>query len=185
MSDYRRVFVPGGTFFFTVVTFERRPFLTSDLARRTLRRAWKIVQGRHPFTCEAICLLPEHLHCMWTLPENDTNYPTRWAAIKALFSKFYLQEGGGEGYRNTSRQKKGEAAIWQRRYLEHFIRDEQDFQRHFDYIHYNPAKHNLVKNVGEWKWSSFHKYKKKGYYPEGWGEDDSMTIVSIDAEFGE
>ena len=79
--------------------------------------------------------------------------------------------------------KEGEAAIWQRRYWEHCIRDEQDYIRHLDYIHYNPVKHNLVKNVSEWKWSSFHKYKAKGYYPEGWGENEE--VLSIEGEFGE
>ena len=157
MPDYRRVIVPGGTFFFTVVTYARQPILTSDLSRQTLRRAWKKVQEKHLFRCDAICLLPEHLHCLWTLPENDANYSVRWAAIKALFSKYYLQAGGREGNRSTSRQRKGEAAIWQRRYWEHCIRDEQDYIRHVDYIHYNPVKHHLVKNVSEWKWSSFHE----------------------------
>ena len=121
MPDYRRVFVQGGTFFFTIVTFNRQPFLISELSRQILRRVWKIVQQKHPFTCDAICLLPEHLHCLWTLPQDDMNYSIRWSAIKALFSKNYLQEGGKEENRNLSRQRKGEVAIWQRRFWEHCI----------------------------------------------------------------
>ncbi|OGC07848.1 hypothetical protein A2V82_13855 [candidate division KSB1 bacterium RBG_16_48_16] len=184
MPDYRRAIVPGGTFFFTVVTFDRNPILTSDLSRQTLRRAWKTIQRKHPFKCDTICLLPEHLHCMWTLPENDSNYSLCWAAIKALFSKYYLITGGADGSRSISRQRKGGAAIWRRRYWEHCIRDEQDYKRHVDYIHYNPVKHNLVKNVSEWKWSSFHRYKAKGYYPDGWGENDT-EVLTVAGEFGE
>ena len=184
MPDYRRAIVPGGTFFFTVVTFDRKPILTSAFSRQILRLAWKTVQEKHPFKCNAICLLPEHVHCIWTLPENDANYSIRWAAIKALFSKHYLLVGGIEGIRNTSRKRKGEAAIWQRRYWEHCIQDEKDFIRHFDYIHYNLVKHNLVRNVSEWKWSSFHKYKLKGYYKDGWGENDTEEF-SMTGDFGE
>jgi putative transposase len=184
MSDYRRVFVHGGTFFFTIVTYNRQPILTSDLSRHILRRVWKIVQHKHPFTCDAICLLPEHLHCLWTLPQNDMNYSIRWSAIKALFSKSYLQEGSKKEKRNLSRQRKGEAAVWQRRYWEHCIRDDRDFKKHFDYIHYNPVKHNFVTNVCEWKWSSFHTYKAKGYYPEGWGKNDIGPLFN-NGEFGE
>ena len=112
------------------------------------------------------------------------NYSIRWSAIKALFSKQYLQEGGKEEKRNSSRQRKGEAAVWQRRYWEHCIRDEQDFKKHFDYIHYNPVKHNYVTNACEWKWSSFHKYKAKGYYPDDWGINDIKLLDNND-EFGE
>ncbi len=184
MPEYRRVLIPGGTFFFTLVTFERIPILTSELSRQILKQVWKTVRDKHPFTCDAICLLPDHLHCIWTLPENDTNYAIRWAAIKALFSKKYLQAGGMEGIRSNSRKEKGEAAIWQRRYWEHCIVDDNDFSKHFDYIHYNPVKHNLVSSVSEWQWSSFHKYKLKGYYPEGWGEKD-FDFKIVDGDYGE
>jgi putative transposase len=180
MSDYRRVFIPGGTFFFTVVTFNRRPILTSDLSREILKHAWETIQEKHPFQCDAACLLPDHLHCLWTLPENDADYSLRWAAIKALFSKGYLH-AIGDG--SISRKRKGEVSIWQRRYWEHAIRDERDYARHFDYIHYNPVKHGLVKNVSEWKWSSFHKYKAKGFYSGDWG--GSGDAFYLDGEFGE
>ena len=126
------------------------------------------MKKNHPFSNNAICLLPNHLHFIWTLPEGDSNYPVRWASIKALFSKYYLQHGGKDGNRNDSRKHKGEAAIWQRRYWEHFIRDDEDFRKHFDYIHYNPVKHGLVKNVSQWKWSSFHAWQT--------GEDTPIAI---------
>ena len=111
MPDYRRAFIPGGAYFFTVVTFERRPILTTELSRPTLREACKYVQERYPFKMDAICLLPDHLHCIWTLPDGDTDYSMRWSAIKALFSKKYLAAGGREGERSASRTRKGEAAI--------------------------------------------------------------------------
>ena len=149
MSNYRRPFAPGGTVFFTVVTFDRKPILTTELSRDILRRVWKRVQNQHPFVVDAICLLPDHLHCMWTLPENDGDYGRRWSAIKGLFTKEYLKSGGQEGIRNDSRKKRGEAAVWQRRFWEHTIRDEMDYSNHFDYIHYNPVKHGLVRQVKE------------------------------------
>jgi len=131
-----------------------------------------------------MCLLPEHLHCLWTLPGSDSNYSLRWAAIKAFFSKQFLREGGHADICSSSRLSKGEVAIWQRRYWEHCIRDDADFERHFDYIHYNPVHHHLVENVHEWPWSSFHKYRVKGFYSEDWGAKDIGTLA-LNGEFGE
>ena len=170
MPEYRRSFVEGGTYFFTVVTYNRLPILNSVEARRALRAAWENVQERFPFSIDAVCLLPEHIHCIWTLPEGDANYSKRWGEIKRLFTKGYLDQIGPGGIRNESRMRRGEAAIWQRRFWEHTIRDEADLNRHRDYIHYNPVKHGLVRRVVEWPWSSFHRYVKMGYYERGWGE---------------
>ena len=170
MPEYRRAFLPGGSYFFTVVTFNRRPILTQSLARQILGNVWRSVQERYPFTVDAICLLPDHIHCIWTLPENDTNYSMRWSAIKGQFSMQYLVNGGKEGLRNASRQRTGEAAIWQRRFWEHLIRDEDDLRRHIDYLHYNPVKHGLARRVTDWQWSSFHRYVRSGYYEREWGE---------------
>ncbi len=89
--------------------------------------------------------LPEHLHCIWRLPEGDRDYSKRWRLIKGMFSKRYLKAGGKEGTRNQSRLRKREAAIWQRRYWEHQIRDDEDFETHFDHIHFNPVKHAHVR----------------------------------------
>jgi putative transposase len=141
MPTYRRACVEGASYFFTVVTFNRLPILTTDESRVILRGAWIDVQGRFPFKTVAVCLLPEHLHCIWSMPEEDAGYPVRWKEIKRLFTKSYLTTIGPGERRNKSRMEKGEAAIWQRRYWEHLIRDEVDFHRHMDYIHYNPVKH--------------------------------------------
>ncbi len=168
MPQYLRAKTPGGLYFFTVVTFDRRKFLTSKLARRILREVWKDVQSRHSFSVEAICLLPEPLHCIWHLPEGDRDYSKRWRLIKGMFSKRYLKAGGKEGTRNQSRLRKREAAIWQRRYWEHQIRDDEDFEKHFDTIHFNAVTHAHVRQPQDWKWTSYHRYRRLGYYPDGW-----------------
>jgi putative transposase len=134
MSTYRRAFVEGATYFFTAVTYNRLPILTTDESRAILHDAWLDVQGRFPFTTVAVCLLPEHLHCIWSLPEGETDYPVRWKEIKRLFTKGYVAKVGLGEERNESRLMKGEAAIWQRRYWEHVIRDEQDLRRHEDCV---------------------------------------------------
>jgi putative transposase len=169
LPDYRRVIIPGGTFFFTLITFERKPILTSELARGVLHSAFQNTKGRYLFQLPAICLLPDHLHCIMNLPTGDIDYSKRWSSIKGLFTINYIKAGGEDGSRNNSRIKKGEAAIWQRRYWEHTIRDEKDYERHFDYIHYNPIKHGLVSKPSDWLYSSFHKYLKLGYYDQDWG----------------
>lgn len=182
MSNYRRAIWPGGTFFLTLVTHNRRPILTSPLARPILRNAWMQTKQRMPFQTDAVCLLPDHLHCLITLPENDSNFSQRIQMIKGIFSIQYLKSGGNDGKRNQSRIKKGEAGIWQRRFWEHMIRDEDDMQRHFDYIHYNPIKHGLTEDVKAWPWSSFHKYVRLGFYPLNWC--GSVNIIN-DREYGE
>jgi len=168
MPEYIRSKTAGGLYFFMVVTFGRLQFLTSYLARRILRQARQDVQNNHEFAVEAICLSPEHLHCIWRLSEGDDDYPTRWNLIKGMFSRRYLKAGGEEGIRNPSRHRSREAAIWQRRYWEHQIRDDADFEKHF---HYNTVKHGHVARPQDWKWSSFHRYRRLGYYEAGWGCD--------------
>ncbi len=117
-----------------------------------------------PFKTIAICLLPDHLHCIWQLPEEDDNYSVRWKEIKRLFTKQYLIDIGPGQHRNESRQKRQEAAIWQRRFWKHAIQDDMDFERHLDYIHYSPIKHGYVEKASDWQWSSFHKFVKAGIY---------------------
>jgi putative transposase len=170
MPEYRRSRVEGGTYFFTVVTYNRLPILTTTEARKLLRSAWENVRERFPFTSDALCLLPDHIHCIWILPEGDANFSVRWKEIKRLFTRSYLSAVGPGETRNASRLSRGEAAIWQRRFWEHTIRDEKDLNHHRDYIHYNPVKHGLVQNVSAWPWSSFHRYVRTGYYERGWGE---------------
>ncbi|NQS99289.1 MAG: transposase [candidate division Zixibacteria bacterium] len=164
MPQYRRLYQSGGYYFFTLVTHERRKFLTDELARKCLRDAWLTVRSKRPFNLIALCLLPDHLHCIWKLPDNDCDFSQRWSSIKSLFSRNYLKLEGIEGNRTKSRMSKAERAIWQRRFFEHLIKNEDDLNRRIDYIHYNPLKHRLVERLADWKWSTFHKYMKNGYY---------------------
>jgi len=158
MPQYRRLYIPGGIYFFTVVSFHRKPIFLEPQTHELLKAAWLDTKRRFPFQTEAYCLLPDPLHCIWTLPEGDADYSTRWKEIKRLFSRGYLKHIGPGDYRNASRRIKGEAAVWQRRFWEHAIRDQEDFNRHVDYIHFNPVKHGLVKQVKDWPWSSFNRY---------------------------
>ena len=179
MTTYRRPVVPGGTFFFTVVTFGRRRFLTDDLARACLRNAWRETMRWKPFQQDAVCLLPDHLHCIWTFPPDDSDFSSRWSFLKGSFTRQYLQSGGPQGVRGTSRIRKGEAAIWQRRFRDHAIRDEKDFARHVDYIHFNPVKHGLVSRPKDWPWSSFNRYVKLGWYEEDWGDQEPKDVQGM------
>ncbi|MBL4884335.1 MAG: transposase [Planctomycetaceae bacterium] len=169
MTNYRRAFIPGGTFFFTVVTYHRRPILTSEPGRVSLREAIRSVQKRRPFTIDAIVLLPDHLHCIWSLPRGDADFSTRWRQIKTLFTRSYLSSDECEAESSTSRAIKQEHAVWQRRFFEHTIQSEEELKRCVDYIHINPVKHGLVEKVSDWPWSSFHRYVQMQEYPLDWG----------------
>ncbi|HQX53837.1 MAG TPA: transposase [Planctomycetaceae bacterium] len=175
MPDYRRYFVPGGTFFFTLVTNRRRRFLTDVPARPVLGSLFRRCQLRWPFQINAIVLLPEHLHAMWTLPSGDSNYPTRWGWIKKEFTKAWLQLGGTEEPISRGRQRERRRGIWQPRFWEHTIKDEDDFERHFDYIHYNPVKHKHVRCPRDWQWSSFHRWAAAGVYSNDWACSKTRT----------
>ena len=144
MTSYRRNFVPGGSFFFTVNLADRKlALLTAHI--ELLREAFCKTRQRHPFTVDAIVILPDHTHAIWTMPEGDVDFATRWRLIKSTFSRnLSVDEPISE-----SRAAKRERGIWQRRYWEHTIRDEDDFARHVDYIHINPLKHGLVDRVRE------------------------------------
>jgi putative transposase len=174
---YRRADVTGGTYFFTVNLAERKRTLLVD-HMDTLRQVVRLVKAKHPFHIDAMVILPDHLHAVWTLPVGDWDYPTRWMLIKAGFSR---RIPAGER-RNKSRMTKGERGIWQRRYWEHAIRDAHDYAAHVDYTHYNPVKHGLVKCVKDWPYSSFHRYVRSCIYPDNWGGDR----ISLQQEgFGE
>ncbi|MCH9699388.1 MAG: transposase, partial [Gammaproteobacteria bacterium] len=138
MSNYRRANTPGACYFFTVITYRRRPFLTDDDCRGWLRLAVLNTRKNHPFTIDAWVLLPDHLHCIWTLPIHDNDFSMRWNGIKRRFSTLAKHRLHKPEWVNTSRQKHRESTIWQRRFWEHQIRDDIDYQRHMDYIHYNP-----------------------------------------------
>ena len=142
MSDYRRNYVPGGTYFFTCVTHCRCPILTTDLGRKCLREAVLKVQADHPFDIVAIVLLPEHWHTIWTLPQHDARYPLRWMRIKEEFTEAWLR--AGELPQSLSRKKHRQRGIWHKRYWEHTVSDEDDLKRCLDYIHWNPCKHRDV-----------------------------------------
>ena len=172
MSSYRRYFLPGATYFFTVVTYERQPILTQPLARSCLRAAIRTVKQKRPFDLVALVLIPDHIHTVWTLPRGDADYPTRWAQIKESFTRRYLAVGGDEGRRSASRARRRERAIWQRRYWEHTVRDEDDLKRCIDYIHWNPVKHGLVERVQDYPWSTFHRFARLGEYDLAWGGVD-------------
>jgi len=176
MPNYHRFRVGGGIYFFTVVTYHRRPFLVTPSAQKILHDSWETAQVRFPFETLAVCLLPDHLHCMWKLPDNDSNYSIRWRVIKNLFTVRYQKEVEIEELRNESRIERHEAAIWQRCFWEHTILDEDDFEAHLDYIHYNPIKHGLVERAADWKWSSFHKYVNEGLYDINWIGGDEGRI---------
>ena len=164
MPNYVRSFVPGGTFFFTVALLDRRlDLLTANVS--CLRTAFRDPRRRRPFTIEAIVVLPDHLHCIWTLPLGDADFPARWHDIK---SRFAARISLGE--RLTPRRvRKGERGIWQRRYWEHQVRDEGDFARHADYIHFNPIKHGWARQVEDWPYSSFRRFVQQGIYEPDWG----------------
>jgi len=179
MADYTRKYVAGATYFFTVVTFERRRFLTTDLARECLRRAWHETRRSKPFDVEALCLLEDHLHVLLTLPSDDMDFSSRLRTLKSRFSRYYLRAGGFEGRRNASRIRTGERAVWQRRFWEHCIRDEQDFANHFDYIHFNPVKHGLVVWPEQWSYSTLRRYAKLGWYETDWGHIPPKNIENM------
>jgi REP-associated tyrosine transposase len=151
MPNYRRFYVPGGTYFYTIVTHERRPILVSDAGRQSLHGAIQAVQAERPFDLVAIVLLPDHLHTIWNLPEGDADYSLRIAQIKEQFTRSFLASGGTEGAMTRSRKSKRERAVWQRRFWEHFCDDEDDFKRCLDYVHWNPVKHGLASRVRDWK----------------------------------
>jgi putative transposase len=176
MSRYRRAHIPGGSFFFTVALEDR----SSDALVKhidLLRRIYAAVQKNRPFETVAICILPDHLHAIWSLPADDADFSARWNIIKGGFSRS-LPASPSRSPSKVTRREKG---IWQRRYWEHAIRDDADMARHVDYIHFNPVKHGLVAHVCDWPHSSFHRYVERGALPIDWGGD----IREIADTFGE
>jgi len=177
MSDYRRAKVAGGTYFFTVNLADR----SSDLLTRRidlLRGAFRYARREQPFRIDAIVILPDHLHAVWTLPEGDLDFSNRWRRIKAHFSHALNR---GER-RSESRIAKGERGIWQRRFWEHLIRNDADYARHVDYVHINPMKHGHVRRAGDWPYSSFHRYLRAGLYPRDWTGNGDLDDAH---DFGE
>jgi len=172
LPDYRRCRVEGGCYFFTVNLLERRG---NDLLVReidTLRQAVRLVRRRYPFHIDGWVVLPEHMHCIWTLPAGDHAFSVRWRAIKAIFTRnLPVSER-----RSAVRRARGERGIWQRRFWEHAIRGAEDYAAHMDYLHFNPVKHGWVKSVSEWPYSSFARLVAKGVYPADWAGGDDLDI---------
>jgi putative transposase len=169
MPNYRRLYTPGGTYFLTVVTANRTPIFREEAARTILRSSIETVRSRKPFGIDAMVLLPDHFHLMLNLPRGDDDFSSRLGHIKAAFTHRWLEIGGSESFRSFSQVKRRDRSVWQRRFWEHFIRDESDFENHFHYVHYNPVKHGLVRCVIDWPYSTFHQASKKGLYPPDWG----------------
>jgi len=175
MVGYRRNFIPGGTFFFTVTIADRRSSVLVEHVS-PLRHAFRIARSERPFAIDAIVILPDHLHTIMTLPPEDSDFSGRWRRIKSLFTRNVIAAGVP-----LERDNRGEYALWQRRFWEHTIRDETDFARHVDYIHYNPIKHGFVSRVSDWPYSSFHRYVRQGILPEDW----AGMVEKSDTGFGE
>ena len=170
--QYRRAFVPGGTCFFTVVTARRRPIFADEKAIELLREAFRHVRLRRPFTIVAMVVLPDHLHCLWTLPSGDSDYSTRWRLIKSRVTRHY----------ESCHDRQPHRTIWQPRYWEHTISDEEDYWRHVEYIHYNPVKHGYVHRPSEWPYSTFMRFVKKGIHSADWGSTEPLLRGDVGRE---
>ena len=169
MPEYRRAYVPGGTFFFTLVTYKRIPLFQDPKNIASLRVATARVRSELPFEIVGAAILPDHLHFLWTLPANNSAYSKRISRVKVLFTRTLKKTGGLQQQVSTSRHRHRESAVWQRRFWEHTIRDETDLERHLDYIHYNPVKHGLVTCPHLWKYSSFQRWVDQERYRPDWG----------------
>ncbi len=172
---YRRAKPPGASYFFTLVTDNRQHLFKQADTVQLLRQSLHIVKQRHPFTIEAMVVLPDHLHCIWTLPAGDANFSTRWRLIKSHFTRHCPAK-----YQRTqsrSRRQKQEQAVWQRRFWEHQLRDELDFIRHVDYIHTNPVSHGFVRAPIEWPYSSFGHFVEQGLDAPDWGEREAIAFI--------
>lgn len=187
MSNYRRAHIAGGTFFFTVKTEHNAPIFAKQSFVILLGEVIRETMQLWPFEMNAIVLLPDHLHAIWTLPPGDVDYPKRWGWLKKEFTKRYLELGGQEQTTSSSRKRYRRRGVWQRRYWEHTIEDEDDFETHFDYIHWNPVKHQYVTCPVDWPNSSFHRWVAKGVYERNWGcgDKEADSVRQSTQDFGE
>jgi putative transposase len=175
-NNYRRANIAGGTYFFTVNTLRRLPVLTEVPVREALREAIRHTRLTAPFDIDAWVLLPDHLHCIWTLPQGDAAFSMRWSKIKRYVSQ---RCGDTFGFENvsSSRTRRHESGLWQRRFWEHQIRDDADFARHVDYVHWNPVKHGLVARAVDWPYSTFRRFVRDGVYAPDWGLAESVAMT--------
>lgn len=175
MVNYRRNYVPGASYFFTVTLHDRR----SDYLIRyvdLLRQSIRDIRSKKPFEIDAIVILPEHLHTIWRLPENDSDFSGRWKAIKSKFTRLVKQYDA-----SLVPNLKGEYDLWQKRFWEHTIQNQIDYQKHVDYIHYNPIKHGMVKQLNDWPYSSFHRFVMQGILSADWGNE----VIDNGEKYGE
>jgi putative transposase len=177
MSNYLRDRTPGATWFFTVVTHGRRPWLCGEASLRALALAFEQAGTRFPFRVIAGVVLPDHLHVVWSHPEGDSDFGKRWSLVKRLTGD--LLEA--DGYRSVSspcasRARRVERTLWQRRFWEHRIRDEVDLQNHVDYIHYNPVRHGLVARAADWPHSTLHRHIRRGWASNDWAADVELRV---------
>jgi putative transposase len=170
MVMYRRNFVPGGTYFFTLTLVDRRSTMLIDRVDE-LREAYRSVVFARDIATVAICILPDHLHSIWTMPDGDANYSSAWALIKARFSRSIAKTDT-----RVARAQDGGFSVWQRRFWEHTIRDERDLVNHVNYIHFNPVKHGHVSRAADWAHSSFHRYVRDGVLAADWSSDPMLDI---------
>ena len=166
---YRRVFNSGASYFFTVVTAQHQPIFNNEKAVHLLGDSIRHVMKSHPFTQDAFVIMPDHIHCIWSMPEGDADYPKRWRLIKSRFSKKCHLLGI-------------ENKCWQSRYWEHCLRDDKDYQQHLEYIHYNPVRHGLATSPLEWQHSSFPQYVSLGLYQHNWGSGQLKMPDSVGNE---
>lgn len=179
MRTYIRADAAGATYFFTLTLQDRSARWLVDHID-VLRAAVKHVKARHPFDIEAMVVLPEHLHALWRLPVDDKDFSTRWMLVKQTFTQLLMANGVLDDASGAQRGLKKERNLWQRRFWEHQIRDEDDFARHVEYIHYNPVKHGWVSRAVEWPHSSLHRFIREGRLAADWG-----ISAAIDGQFGE
>jgi putative transposase len=169
MPNYRRVYLPGGIYFLTLVTYCRRPLFKDPTNVELLRAATAQIKAKKPFEILAAVVLPDHIHFVWQLPRNDSNYSQRISRLKVLFTRAFKANHPLSNQVSASRLKHRESDVWQRRFWEHTIKDETDLQQHLDYVHYNPVKHGLVSCPHLWEYSSFSKWVSQGKYAQNWG----------------
>ena len=171
---YRRLRIPGGTYFFTLVTFDRRPIFADGPTVHLFLSSIEHVRTKYPFEMPAWVILPEHVHAMWVLPENDTDFALRWGLIKSRFSRQFAQLWETPAP-SDSRLRNRERGVWQSRFWEHYIHSDDDYNRHLDYIHFNPVMHGHVRDTGAWPHSSFQEYVAQGVYAADWQIDALLT----------
>jgi len=176
MPQYRRAKAEGAAYFFTVVTHRRQPVLCLPQTLGTMRAVFRDVAQRRPFRADAWVVLPDHLHCVWTMPPGDSDYSVRWSMFKKEMTKRLGPSLAANVAPSSSRQRRREGTLWQRRFWEHQIRDERDYRAHVEYIHFNPVKHGLVAAPSDWRYSSLMRWVARGVYEEDWGGDGKIAF---------